>query len=92
LPGDDHLIVLSGKGAFTWVTCWAVDLESYKNKVSAVMNDYGLFVVEAEQIMPFVEADQNGLVSEKLAEQFEDTSQNEEYCIYGTFHNYLQNQ
>jgi len=28
LPGMDHKITLSGKGAFTWVKCWAETKET----------------------------------------------------------------
>jgi hypothetical protein len=88
LPGTDHKIELSGKGAFTWVTSWAVDSASYARKVSDVMNDYGLFIVEMEQVMPHERAGEVGIVGNELAEQFRDTFQNKNYCIYGTFHNY----
>ena len=88
LPGMDHKITLSGKGAFTWVTCWAETEETYKRKVSEIMADYGLFIVEAEQMMPFVQAEERGIVDEELTEQFEDTNRNQNYCIYGTFHSY----
>jgi len=75
LPGGDHKIVLSGKGAFTWVTCWAIDRASYEAKVSEVMANYGLFIVDFDHVMPFVEAERKGLTTtDKLFEQFRDAS------------------
>jgi hypothetical protein len=54
------------------------------------MGDYGLFIVDVENVMPFVRAeDEEGIVTDELLEQFEDTSKNEQFCIYGTFHNYM---
>jgi hypothetical protein len=88
LPGTDHNIMLSGKGAFTWVTCWASDVASFESKVSEVFSSYGLLVAGTEQVMPFSRADEMGLVDDELAEQFEDTSTNESFCIYGTFYSY----
>jgi len=88
LPGVDHQITLSGKGAYTRVTCWARDREAYELKVREVTAEYGLFVVEVEDAMPFTEAQEKDDVSDKLAEQVEDTSKDENYCIFGTFHNY----
>ena len=90
LPGTDHKITLSGKGAYTWVTCWASDAESFENKASEVMGDYGLFIVAVENVMPFGRAEEEkGIVTDELLEQFEDTSKNEQFCIYGTFYNYM---
>jgi hypothetical protein len=90
LPGTDHKIMLSGRGAFTWVTCWASDLTSFQNKVSEVMGDYGLFIVDVENVMPFAKAElEEDIVTDELLEQFEDTSKNEQFCIYGTFYNYM---
>jgi hypothetical protein len=88
LPGTDHNITLSGKGAFTWVTCWASDVASFESKVSQVFSSYGLFVAGTEQVMPFSRADEIGIVGDELAEQFENTCKNEGFCIYGTFHSY----
>ena len=39
-------------------------------------------------MMPFVQAEERGIVDDELAEQFEDTDRNQNYCIYGTFHSY----
>jgi hypothetical protein len=89
LPGVDHKVMLSGKGAFTWITCWATNIASYEEKVSEVMNYYGLFVVEMEKVMPFANAEEKGLVDDELAEQFEDTSKDNNFCIFGTLHNYM---
>jgi hypothetical protein len=88
LPGTDHPIKLEGKGAFTWITCWAADELGFLSKASEVMGKYGLFLVDAEQVMPFPEAESAGIVDEELAEQFENTSKTENFCIYGTFYNY----
>jgi hypothetical protein len=88
LPGIDHAITLSGKGAFTWITCWATDESGYASEVSKVMADYGLFVFEVEQVMPFALAEEKGIVDDELMEQFEDTLKNENFCIYRTFHSY----
>ena len=88
LPGDDHAITLSGKGAFTWITCWASDAESFSQKVSEVMREYRLFVVEVEQAMPYSNAEEQGLVTDEIFEQYQRTSANSEFCIFGTFHSY----
>jgi|SRR5882762_3370144 len=88
LPGRDHKIFLSGKGAFTWITCWASNLESYRAKISEVMGEYGLFIVNVDRAMSFEKAESEGLVTDELVEQFSDTSKNEKFCIFGTFHNY----
>jgi hypothetical protein len=88
LPGTDHKVTLLGKGAFTWITCWASDSASFERKVSEVITDYGLFVVGTERVMPFARADEMGLISDELAEQFDDTCKNENFCIYGTFYSY----
>jgi len=88
LPGPDHKIRLSGKGSFTWVTCWATDIASYESKVSEVVAYYGLFIVELHDVMPFATAEEKGIVTDELIEQFEDTSKDEKFCLYGTFHNY----
>jgi hypothetical protein len=88
LPGTNHHIELSGKGAFTWVTCWAADLANYESKVSGVMAYYGLSVVEIEDVMPFAVAEERGIVTDELLEQFSDTAKDRKICLYGTFHNY----
>jgi hypothetical protein len=88
LPGTDHKITLSGKGAFTWITCWASDAASFESRVSEVMADYGLFIVDTEKVMPFASAEAEGIATDELIEQFDDTVKNEQFCIYGTFHNY----
>ena len=87
LLGTDHKIALSGRGAFTWVTCWASDPAGFESKVSEVMGDYGLFIVDIENVMPFAKAEAKGIVTDELLEQFVDTSKNEQFCIYGTFYN-----
>ncbi len=89
LPGTNHKITLSGRGAFIWVTCWASDPASFESKVSEVMGDYGLFIVDIENVMPFAKAEAKGIVTDELLEQFGDTSKNEQFCIYGTFYNYI---
>jgi hypothetical protein len=89
LTGADHKIELNGKGAFTWVTCWAKDVASYESRVSEVMAYYGLFVVEVGDVMTFAKAEEKGLVTGELWEQFADTAKDQKYCLYGTFHNYL---
>jgi hypothetical protein len=89
LPGIDQKIVLSGKGAFTWVTCWASGAASFESNVSAMMSDYGLFIVDIEKVMPFASAEGEGIITDELMEQFENTSKNEQFCLYGTFHNYM---
>ena len=89
LPGSDHKIELSGKGAFTWVTCWATDAMSYQKKVSEVMAYYGVFIVEVEEAMPFAIAEEKSMVTDELLEQFADTAKDHKFCLYGTFHNYL---
>jgi hypothetical protein len=88
LPGSNHEIALSGKGAFTWVTCWAHDVESYEAKVAEVMSYYGLFIVELDDVMPFAEAEAKDIVTDELLEQFAETAKNTSFCLYGTFHNY----
>jgi hypothetical protein len=88
LPGLDHQIILSGNGAFTWVTCWAIDAASYKSKVSEVMTYYGLFIAEVDDVMPFTAAEEKGIVTDELLEQFTNTAKDENFCLYGTFHNY----
>jgi len=88
LPGSDHKIELSGKGSFTWLTCWAKDVFSYEAKVSEVMAYYGLFIVELDDVMPFTTAEEKGIVTDELLEQFADTAKDQKFCIYGTFHNY----
>jgi hypothetical protein len=88
VPGADQKIMLSGKGAFTWFTCWARDAASFASKVSEVLADYGLFLVETDKVMPFARAEEEGIVTHELMDQFEDTSKNERFCIYGTFHSY----
>lgn len=92
LPGTDHQITLSGKGAFTWVTCWANDVTSFELKVSEVFASDGLFVESTDQVMPFSQADDAGIVTDELAEQFEDTCKNENYCIFGTFYSYAKDE
>ena len=52
------------------------------------MGDYGLFIVDVENVMPFAKAETKGIVTDELLEQFGDTSKNEQFCIYGTLHNY----
>jgi hypothetical protein len=82
--------MLSGKGAFTWITCWANDVTSFEKRVSEMTADYGLFIVDMEKVMPFARAEEEeGIVTDELLEQFEDTSKNRQFCIYGTFHNYM---
>ena len=88
LPGSGHNITFSGKGAFTWVTCWASDGATFESKIAEVFFDHGLFVVGTEQVMPFSRAEEIGIVGDELAEQFEDTSKNENFCIFGSFYGY----
>jgi len=52
------------------------------------MSSYGLSIVGIEEAMPFTGAEQRGIISDELLEQFADTMQDREYCIYGTFHCY----
>jgi len=89
IPGVDHKVTLRGKGAFTWVTCWATDAAGYESQVSDVMNEYGLFVVETKKVMPFASAQEAGLVGDELVEQFEDKTKRRNFCIFGTLHNYM---
>lgn len=49
---------------------------------------YGLSIVGIEEAMLFSVAEQRGLVTDELLEQFADTMQDCEFCIYGTFHCY----
>jgi hypothetical protein len=88
LPGEDHEITLSGKGAFTWISCWAKDETSYRARVEEVQAKDGLFVVDIEHAMPYSKAEELGVLNEELAEICERTSENESYCIFGTFYNY----
>jgi hypothetical protein len=54
------------------------------------MGDYGLFIVDVENVMPFATAErETDILTDELLEQFEDTSKNERFCIYGTFYNYM---
>ena len=53
------------------------------------MAGYGLFIVDTEKVMPFAKAEEEGIVTDELSEQFGETSKDEQFCIYGTFHNYL---
>ena len=92
LPGEDRPITLIGKGAFTWIACWASDEASYRSRVEQVEADYGLFVVDVENAMPFVQAEANGLVGDELADICERVGQDENYCIYGIFHGYSNDQ
>jgi hypothetical protein len=87
LPGDGHSIMLSGKGAYTWLACWAADVSTYEARVSEVMAEYGLSVVEVDKVKSFREAEAEGLEGE-LAELVENASTDEDYCIFGTFHGY----
>jgi hypothetical protein len=50
--------------------------------------DDGLFLVDADKGMPFERAEEEGIVTDELMNQFEETSKNERFCIYGTFHSY----
>jgi len=90
LPGENHKITLNGKGAFTWIACWATDAKSYRAKVEEVEAEYGLFVLDIENAMSVAEAERQGLMDEELADICERTSQDENYCIYGTFYGYSQ--
>jgi len=45
------------------------------------MGDYGLFIVDVENVMPFAKAETKGIVTDELLEQFGDTSKNEQFCI-----------
>ena len=73
--GIDHKIVLSGAGAFVWITCWACDFASYCSKVSQVMDYYGLAIAGVEEAMPFNVAEERGRVADGLLEQLADTMQ-----------------
>jgi hypothetical protein len=77
LPGEDHSITLSGKGAFTWIACWAHDEASYKARVEEVEAEYGLFVVDIQKSMAFIRAEEAGILSDEIAEICERTSENE---------------
>lgn len=88
LPVLNPQIEIHGAGAFTWVTCWAENEVSFLDRVAEVMSDYGLFVVDHEDVRSYDEAEGMGIVSEELAEQAADTRMNQSYCIYGTFHTY----
>ncbi len=88
LPGEQHSITLSGKGAFTWIACWAYDEASYKARIEEVEATYGLFVVDVERSMSFTSAEEAGIVDEELADICERTSENQNYCILGTLYNY----
>ncbi len=52
------------------------------------MADYGLFLVDTDKVMAFERAKEEGIVTDELMNQFEETSKNERFCIYGTFHSY----
>jgi len=88
LPVDDPPIKLSGKGAFTWVACWAVDEESYRTQVAEMFLADGLFIVDVDNVMPSNDAADAGLIGHELAELVERVSKNMNYCIFGTFHTY----
>jgi hypothetical protein len=89
LPGGDHSVLLSGKGAYTWIACWAKDVHSYKKKVSEVMTHYGLFVVNVEREMTYEDGERRGLLSEEVIELCQDAAKDENFCIFGTLHNYM---
>ncbi len=89
LPGSDHQITLSGKGAYTWITCWAQDATGYEERVKKVMGEYGLFVIGIENAMPFAEFEKTRTVSDELFDQLERTSTDENFTIFGTLHNYM---
>jgi hypothetical protein len=89
LPGENHKIALSGKGAFTWITSWASDAASFEAKISEVMTGYGLFIVDTEKVMPFAKAEEEGIVTDELLEQFDETCKDKQFCIFGTFNNYM---
>jgi hypothetical protein len=76
LPGEDHEITLSGNET------------SYRARVEEVEARYGLFVVDIEDAMRYSKAEELGVLNEELAEICERTCENESYCIFGTFHNY----
>jgi hypothetical protein len=42
-----------------------------------------------DDVMPFATVEENGIVTDELMEQFADTAKDQKFCIYGTFHNYL---
>lgn len=63
-------------------------MAGYEAKVAEVMGFYGLFIVELDEVMPFAAAEEKGIVTDELLEQFADTVQNEKFCIYGTLHSY----
>jgi len=88
LPGRNNSIALNGRGAFTWISCWASDEASYKARIEEVQAEYGLFVVDVEQSMSFTRAEEAGIIDEELADICDRTSENENYCILGTLHNY----
>jgi hypothetical protein len=88
LPVENNSIILDGKGAFTWIACWASDESSYRARVAEVEAEYGLFVIDVEQAMTYTRAEEIGIVDDELADIFERTSENENYCIFGTFHSY----
>jgi hypothetical protein len=88
LPGVDHQIALSGRGAYVWVACWANDEESYRARVEEVGSEYGLFVVEVEEAIPLSKAEDEGIPNEEIANLCEQASKNGNYCIFGTFHSY----
>jgi hypothetical protein len=88
LPGEDHAILLSGKGAFVWVGCWAMDEASYRSRVAEVATEYGLFLVDVEETMILSQAEDDSRLGEELADICKRTSENENYCIFGKFHIY----
>jgi hypothetical protein len=81
----DQLITLDQGAAFTWFTCWASDRQSYETRAVAVMKDYGLHVVDMDEVLPFSACEE---ISEALASQVEQTRASEDYALYGTFHTY----
>ncbi len=88
LPVEDVRVRLNGKGAFTWWACWALDDVAFKDKVTGVCGQYGLFVDEFENVMAYKEALKTGLVGDELEELAEQASQDENFCIFETLHVY----
>lgn len=73
------------KGAHVWWTAWASSRQEYETSVAAVTAGYGLFIVEIAHVRATTSESEP---DDSLAEIVERTESNENYSIFGTFHNY----
>ena len=76
-------------GAFTNIITWASDQESFRSKVENLASSLEMFVIAVEWAEAVAERAKKWNTTEEIDDMIQRAEVNPEAIIYGTFHQYL---